>query len=114
MAVTATQVGSLPYYTEGHRKVTYTDVTLGATDYPEGGVAVTPEQLRLSAVQHAEAQITVASNSDDSLGACQAVLGTSDGLQTVKIKLYDKDVPAEITADDDVSACVVRVIATGY
>ena len=113
MAVTVAAVGSLPYYIDGSEKRTITDVTFDA-DYATGGEAVTPQQLRLSGIKHAEAQITVASNADDALGpTATAILGTNNGLQRVLVKLWDKT-PAELTANDDVSACVVRVTATGY
>lgn len=112
MAVSVAAVGDLPYYVDGHRKRTVTDVTFDA-DYASGGEPVTLDQLRLSAAEHVEAQITVASNADGALGHAQAILGTNEGLQRVLLKLWDKT-PAEITADDDVSACVVRVTAIGY
>lgn len=113
MAVSVAQVGDLPYYTDGHRKRTVTDVTMDSS-YATGGEPVTLDQLRLSAVTHAEAQITVAANATDSLGAVQAVVGTSNGLQRVLLKLYDKDVPAEIDSGDNLTGCVIRVTAIGY
>ncbi len=112
MALTATAVGTLPFYIDGNEKRTITDVTFDA-DYLTGGEVATPQMLRLSGIKHVEAQITVASNGDDALGHAQAILGTSNGLQQVLVKLWDKT-PAEITSDDDVSACVVRLTAVGY
>lgn len=113
MAISAVAVGSLPFYVDGSEKRTITDVTMDDS-YPAGGEEVTLQQLRLSAVKHAEAQITVAANATDSLGACQAVVDTNNGLQRVRVRLYDKDVPAEIDASDDLTGCVVRVTAVGY
>lgn len=113
MAITATCPTALPYYINGPSKTTYTDITFDA-DYASGGEPVTPEQLRLSAIEEVKAQITVASNADDALGpTATAILGTNNGLQRVLVKLWDKT-PAEITADDDVSSCVVRLTAVGY
>ena len=112
MATSAVAVGSLPFYIDGNRKTTYTDITLDA-DYATGGEVVTPQQLRLSGIEEVKAQITVAGNGDDALGHAQAILGTSNGLQQVLLKMWDKT-PAEVTADDDLSTCVVRVTATGY
>ncbi len=113
MAVTATCPTALPFYNDGNRKVTYTDITFDV-DYSTGGEVVTPQQLRLSAIEEAKAQITVAANADDALGPhATAIVGTSNGLQQVLVKLWDKT-PAELTADDDVSGCTVRVTAVGY
>lgn len=112
MAATAVAVGSLPYYIDGAEKRTVTDVTLD-TDYATGGEVVTPQMLRLSGIKEVSAKITVAANGDDALGHAQAILGTSNGLQRVLVKLWDKT-PAEITADDDVSGCTVRITAIGY
>ena len=111
MAITATQAGSLPYYTRGAKKVSYTDITLGEVDYASWRIAVTAADLRLSSVEHAEAQITVASNGDGAL--LGAEWDDNDDGTGGNIVLYD-NAAAEPTDDDDVSATVVRVIATGY
>lgn len=113
MAVSVAQVGDLPYYIDGAKKRTITDVTMDSS-YVTGGEPVTLQQLRLSAIEHAEAEFTVAANATDAVGAVQAVVGTNDGLQRVLVKLYDKDVPDEITSGDNLTGCVVRVTAVGY
>ena len=113
MAVTTAAVGDLPYYIDGANKVTYTDVTMDS-DYLTGGEVVTLQQLRLAAVQHAEAQITVAANATDSLGAVNTIVDHNNGLQRIRLRLYDKDVPAEIDGSDNLANCVIRVVATGY
>jgi hypothetical protein len=109
MAASVVQAGDLPYYIVGNKKVSYTDVT-GDADYPTGGYPITAAQLRLGTITSADAQITVASNADDALQQAQFIVN-ANGVQGL-LKLWDKT-PAEITADDDVSACVVRVIARG-
>jgi hypothetical protein len=109
MAASVAQVGDLRYYIVGAKKVSYTDVT-GDVDYPTGGYPITAAQLGLGTITSADAQITVLANADDALGHAQFIVN-ANGVQGL-LKLWDKT-PAEITANDDVSSCVVRVIARG-
>jgi Sec7-like guanine-nucleotide exchange factor len=109
MAVTVAQVGDKPYYIDGAMKHTVTDVTMDSA-YATGGETVTCSDLRLNYIDHAEAKITVPSNATDALSNAQFV--RSSGI-TGLVKLYD-NTPAEITASDNVSSCVVRIHAWGY
>lgn len=99
----------VPYNIVGNQKKTVTDVTMDSV-YPTGGEAVTAAQLGLSFIDHAEAQFTVPANATDALGAVQFV--RSSGI-TGLVKVYDPDVPADASASDDLTGCVVRVIAYG-
>lgn len=109
MAATFANVLSLPYHIVGNQKKTVTDVTMDSA-YLTGGEVATAANLGLSHIDHAEAQVTVAANATDALGNAQFV--RSSGI-TGLVKLYDPDVPADVTSADDLTGCVVRVTAYG-
>ena len=110
MAATFANVLSVPYTTVGNQKQTVYDVTMD-NSYLTGGEVATAANLGLNYIDHAEAQVTVAANASDAIGNAQFV--RSSGL-TGLVKLYDPDVPADMTSADDLTGCVVRVIAKGY
>ena len=99
-----------PYHIVGNQKKTVTDVTMDS-GYLTGGEVATARNLGLNYIDHAEAQVTVAANATDALGPAQFV--RSSGV-TGLVKLYDPDVPADLTSADDLTGCVVRVTAYGY
>ena len=90
---TFANVLDVPYHVVGNQKKTVTDATMDSS-YLTGGEVATAANLGLSHIDHAEAQITVAANATDGLGACQFV--RSSGI-TGLIKLYDPDIPADVT-----------------
>lgn len=109
MAATFANVLPVPYRIVGNQKKTVTDVTMDSA-YLTGGEVATAANLGLSFIDHAEAQVTVAANATDALGNAQFV--RSSGV-TGLVKLYDPDVPADVTSADDLTGCVVRVTAYG-
>lgn len=109
MAATFANVLSVPYHIVGSQKKTVTDATMDSS-YLSGGEVATAANLGLNYIDHAEAQVTVAANATDAIGNAQFV--RSSGL-TGLIKLYDPDVPADMTSADDLTGCVVRITAYG-
>lgn len=110
MAATFSNVLDRPYHIVGNQKKTVTDVTMDSA-YAAGGEVATAANLGLSYIDNAAAQVTVAANATDALGNAQFV--RSSGI-TGLVKLYDPDVPADVTAADDLTGCIVRVTAYGY
>ncbi len=98
-----------PYHIVGNQKKTVTDATMDSS-YLTGGEVATAANLGLSFIDHAEAQLTVPADASDALGAVQFV--RSSGI-TGLIKLYDPDVPADVSSADDLTGCVVRITAYG-
>ncbi len=94
-----------PFYIEGSRKRTVTDVTWAAA-YTTSGEAVTPADLGLNRVEYATAQPTTF--------ATTAVNAVSAGWAANKLHVYN-ETPAElVNGAGDASGMVVRVTAWGY
>jgi hypothetical protein len=110
LGATFANVLSKPYQVVGNQKHTVTDVTMDGA-YLTGGEVATAADLGLSHIDHAEAQLTVPANATDALGAAQFV--RSSGI-TGLVKLYDPDVPADCTSNDNTTGCIVRVKAYGH
>lgn len=87
----------------GNDRVTVTDVTMDATNYTAGGVALTAANLGLNAVKHATCSIkTVTANGPV---ACW--------YDVVNQKLKCNDATAEVGAVS-LSGAIVEVVAYGY
>lgn len=110
MALSFANVLDKPYHIVGNQKKTVTDCTFDSS-YLSGGEVATAADLGLNYIDNAEAQVTVAANATDALGNAQFV--RSSGV-TGLVKLYDPDVPADVTSGDNLTNCVVRVTAYGY
>ncbi len=109
MGLTFTNVLDKPYHIVGNQKKTVTDCAFDSA-YLTGGEVATAANLGLSFIDHAEAQVTVAANATDALGNAQFV--RSSGV-TGLVKLYDPDVPADVTSADNVEGTIARVTAYG-
>lgn len=109
MGATFANVLDKPYHIVGNQKKTVTDATMDSA-YLTGGEVATAANLGLNYIDHAEAQVTVAANATDAIGNAQFV--RSSGV-TGLIKLYDPDVPADMSSADDLTGCVVRITAYG-
>ncbi len=106
---TVTQVGDLPYYIEGARKRSVSDVALDSS-YLSGGEVITWADLRLSRVDYATAEITTTATT--SVNAASAGYVPGNGTTTSILHVYD-ETPAEVTSTQDLAGLVVRVTAWG-
>ena len=106
---TFTQVGDLPYYVDGARKRSVTDVAFD-TSYPTGGEVVTFADLRLDRVDHATAVVHSATTT--TVNAASAGYTPGNGTTTSLLAVYD-ETPAEVANDADLAGLVVRVTAWG-
>jgi hypothetical protein len=106
---TVAQVGDLPYYVDGARKRSVSDVSLDSS-YPTGGEVITAADLRLTRVDHAIAQIQTTATT--TVNAASAGYVPGNGTTTSVLKVFD-ETPAEVTNAQDLAGLVVRVTAWG-
>jgi methylphosphotriester-DNA--protein-cysteine methyltransferase len=99
----------LPYYVEGARKRSVSDVSFDSS-YPTGGEIITAANLRLQRVDHAIAQIQTTATT--TVNATSAGYIPGDGTTTSALKVFD-ETPAEVANAADLAGLVVRVTAYG-
>lgn len=106
MAVSAANVGDLPYRIVGAQKETTKDVTFDSS-YPTNGEALTASDLGLNRVEYATAVPITGTGGGENVAFAKYDVTNS------KLILYN-ETPAEIGNASDVSTVIVRVVARGY
>ena len=94
----------------GDLKVTVTNI-VGEASYTTGGVAITPQQLGLSIVLFAQAEL-YASTGTNATSAALSVTITNNG-STINLKCFS-NAGVEITGAVNVSGITWQIIAFGY
>lgn len=108
MAVSVSNVLSVPYRVVGNQKETVTDVTC-SEEYVEEGESLTFANLGLSNVEYATTSLV--SNATEA--ELYLVPGKYD-TENEKLLLYNGKTGKELAAEEDVSSLVVRVVARGW